>query len=219
VAELQVIGTGFLVGSRGALITNRHVALPWENEAAAVVLSAGDLEPVITKFIAYLPGQPEAVAVETQLASDSDDLAILKRIGPTEEIAGLRLAEAPPEAGETVIVMGYPTGLRSLLAQSGAAFIAELQSTENTGFWSVAKRLAEEGYIVPLASSGIVGHKTGEAIVYDAETTHGGSGGPVLDSNGAVVAVNTAILPEFGGSNLGIPAAKVRAMLEQADLL
>ena len=43
------------------------------------------------------------------------------------------------------------------------------------------------------------------AVVYDAETTTGGSGGPVLDSAGQVIAVNAAILPEFGGSNIGVP--------------
>jgi hypothetical protein len=114
--------------------------------------------------------------------------------------------------------MGYPTGLRSMLAQSGEAFIEELQKTENTGFWSVAARLAEGGYIAPLASRGIVAQATPATIVYDAETTHGGSGGPVLDMNGDVVAVNAAILPEYGGSNLGVPAAKVRALLEEAGL-
>jgi S1-C subfamily serine protease len=52
--------------------------------------------------------------------------------------------------------------------------------------------------------------------VYDAETTHGGSGGPVLDINGSVVAVNAAILPEYGGSNLGVPVARLRALLADA---
>ncbi len=82
----------------------------------------------------------------------------------------------------------------------------------------MAARLAEEGYVAPLASRGIVSQATPATIVYDAETTHGGSGGPVLDMNGDVVAVNAAILPEYGGSNLGIPAAKVRALLEEAEL-
>jgi S1-C subfamily serine protease len=51
-------------------------------------------------------------------------------------------------------------------------------------------------------------------IAYDAETTHGGSGGPVLDIDGEVVAVNSAILPEYGGSNLGVPVEEVRRLLE-----
>ena len=53
-------------------------------------------------------------------------------------------------------------------------------------------------------------------FVYDADTTLGGSGGPVLDIRGAVVAVNAAILPEYGGSNLGVPVASVRALLAEA---
>jgi S1-C subfamily serine protease len=170
------------------------------------------------KFISYLPGKAEAVPVKLLLASERADLAVLIREDTGETIPGLRLADAPPAAGDEVIVMGYPTGLRSMLAQSGAAFIEELQRTENTGFWTVAERLAEEGYIAPLASRGIVGQATAETIVYDAETTHGGSGGPVLDMHGDVVAVNAAILPEYGGSNLGVPAAKVRALLEEAGL-
>lgn len=54
-------------------------------------------------------------------------------------------------------------------------------------------------------------------MVYDAETTHGGSGGPVLNMQGEVVAVNTAIIPEFGGSNLGVPAEHIRALLAVAQ--
>jgi hypothetical protein len=52
----------------------------------------------------------------------------------------------------------------------------------------------------------------------DPKRTHGGSGGPVLDMQGNVVAVNAAILPEYGGSNFGVRATKVRALLEVAGL-
>ncbi len=218
VAEVQFIGTGLFVGKSGALITNRHVGMPWESDASAEAFAAGDLEPVMMKFISYLPGQAEAVPVALLLASESADLAVLIREDTREAVPSLRLADARPAAGDEVIVMGYPTGLRSMLALSGEAFIEELQKTENTGFWSVAERLAEEGYIAPLASRGIVGQATPEMIVYDAETTYGGSGGPVLDMNGDVVAVNAAILPEYGGSNFGVPAAKVRALLKEAGL-
>ena len=216
-AELQFTGTGFIVAESGVLVTNRHVALPWENDASEEKADQ-DLEPVMIKFVAYLPGKAKAVPVELLRASESADLAVLHREDEQRAIPSLRLADAPPTAGVEVIVMGYPTGLRSMLAQSGEAFIGELQKTENTGFWSVAARLAEKGYIAPLASRGIVGQATAAAIVYDAETTHGGSGGPVLDMNGDVIAVNAAILPEYGGSNLGVPAAKVRELLDEAGL-
>ena len=80
-----------------------------------------------------------------------------------------------------------------------------------------AGSVAAAGRIVPLASSGIVGRVSRESIVYDAETTHGGSGGPVLDINGAVVAVNSAILPEYGGSNLGVPFGELRRLITEVQ--
>lgn len=67
--------------------------------------------------------------------------------------------------------------------------------------------------IGPLATVGVVGQVTSGSVVYDAETTHGGSGGPVLSLDGQVLAVNMAILPEFGGSNLGVPASEALRLL------
>ena len=128
-SELQFTGTGFVVGESGVLVTNRHVALPWENDAGAAAPAAQDLEPVMIKFIAYLPGKAEAVPVELLLASENADLAVLIRENESEAIPSLRLAAARSAAGDEVIVMGYPTGLRSMLAQSGEAFIEELQKT------------------------------------------------------------------------------------------
>jgi len=224
VAERQFTGTGFAVddggdgGGGGVLITNRHVALPWESDANVEAMADQGLEPVMIKSIVYVPGKEAAGTVELVRASEDADLAVLRRTDLAEPMPGLKLADALPAPGDEVIVMGYPTGLRSMLAQSGKDFVEELQKTEDTGFWSVAARLAEKRLIAPLSSRGIVSQATTVTIVYDAETTHGGSGGPVLDINGAVVAVNAAILPEYGGSNLGVPVAKVRALLEDAGL-
>lgn len=83
-------------------------------------------------------------------------------------------------------------------------------------FWGVARELARAELIRPLATRGIVGQVTGEAIAYDAETTSGGSGGPVLSMSGEVVAVNMAIIPGFGGSNLGVPARHAREFIDRS---
>ena len=218
VAERQYTGTGFLIGDNGLLVTNRHVGLPWEFDANIKMILAQGLEPVMTRFIGYLPGSAEPVPVELVTASDGADIAILRLTEEQGERAGLQLAEALPEPGDEIIVLGYPTGLRSMLAQAGKRFVEELRESGDTGFWKVSQKLADAGRILPLASRGIVGGTSSETIVYDAETTHGGSGGPVLDDNGRVVAVNAAILPEYGGSNLGVPVEKVRELLAGAAL-
>jgi S1-C subfamily serine protease len=218
VAERQFTGTGFAVGEYGVLVTNRHVGLPWESDANIKTIIAQGLEPVMTQFVGYLPGIADAVNLELIKASDEADVAILRQLDPEGETTGLRLAQNPPSPGDEVIVMGYPTGLRSMLAQAGEAFVKDLQQSADTDFWSVAGRLAKAGRIIPLASRGIVGRASEETIVYDAETARGGSGGPVLDINGDVVAVNAAILPEYGGSNLGVPVSEVRKLLSEAGL-
>lgn len=210
VAEAQVTGTGFLVAGTGRIVTNRHVALPWLNEDTA---GDGDMEPVMVRFLAWFPDMAEPVPVQTLAVSDDADLAVLEPEFLPEGRVGVTIAKTAPAPGETVIVMGYPTGLRSLLAQSGEAFVAQLQQDGETGFWEIAARLAGAGLIAPLSTLGIVGRAGGATLVYDADTTHGGSGGPVLNMAGEVVAVNTAIIPEFGGSNLGVPATHIRALL------
>ena len=141
VAERQFTGTGFAVGDGGALVTNRHVALPWENDANVEAMGGQGLEPVMIKYIVYVPGKEAAGTVELVRASEDADLAVLRRKDVAEPMTGLKLADAPPAPGDEIIVMGYPTGLRSMLAQSGEDFIEELQKTEDTGFWSVAARL------------------------------------------------------------------------------
>jgi len=216
IAEVQFTGTAFLLAESGLLITNRHVAVPWESGTDPNQLAAQGMEPVVRRFIGYFPDRPEALETELLLVSEDHDLAVLKITDLPAGLKGLKLAQKAPRAGDEVIVMGFPTGLRSMLAQSGAAFIKELQEAKDTDFWSVAERLARAGHISPLASRGIVAQVGTEAILYDAETTHGGSGGPVLDAEGRVIAVNAAILPEFGGANLGVPVARLRELLARA---
>ncbi len=218
VAERQFVGSGFLVGDKGYLVTNRHVALPWELDGNTKLLALRGFVPVLTKLVAHRPGSTEGEEVVFVEASNETDLALLKYVDPKERPEGLKVAKKAPPLGDEITVMGYPTGLRALIAQAGTSFIEALQSEGDTEFWSVAARLAKSGFIYPLASRGIVGRSTLERVVYDAETTHGGSGGPVLNSNGEVIAVNTAIIPEFGGSNLGVPAQKVIEFLTASEI-
>lgn len=214
--EALFTGTGFVATSDGLLLTNRHVAVPWDFDRASAGLRAQGLEPRMGRFLGYLPGLDEPFEVELALASDSADVAVLRCAIVPEAMSPIPLSEDVPEPGEEIFVLGYPTGIRALLARADEEFLSSLQSLDSLDFWGVARELARRGYIAPLATRGIVGQVTEAAVVYDAETAGGGSGGPVVNADGEVVAVNAAVLPEFGGSNLGVPAAFARQLVALA---
>ena len=218
VVEAMFTGTAFVATADGLLLTNRHVALPWAYDQAAKMVSSQGFIPVMTKFIGYLPKSAEPFDVRLVLASDNADLAILSCTEVTGLAPTLAMGDQQPEAGDEIIVLGYPTGIRALLARADEAFVNDLAAGNEMDFWTIARRLAAAGHIAPLASRGIVAQVTPGIVVYDAETTRGGSGGPVLGFDGKVVAVTSAIVPEFGGSNLGVRSSRVRALLFLATL-
>ena len=213
--EIFVTGTGFVVTPEGLVMTNRHVALPWEFDDAATGLVQRGFVPEWVRFLGFLSDGGEPYDVEVIVTADEADLAVVRLRGVVGSVPHLELAVEAPAPGDPIIVMGYPLGLRALMARSDADFISSLQQEGVTDFFDQARRIARAGFMQPLATRGIVGQVTTSRVVYDAETTRGGSGGPVLNLDGAVVAVNTAILPEFGGSNLGVPAAEARALVRR----
>ena len=126
---------------------------------------------------------------------------------------------APSDArrdGETAILLGFPTGIRALLTLAGDAFVKELSRQPDRDEDEIA-HLALAGRVT-LASRGIVGQVSGDAIVYDAQTATGGSGGPVLNLKGAVIAINRAMVAEFGGSNIGVPARHAVDLLQKSKI-
>lgn len=216
-AEFQFTGTGFLLQNAALLVTNRHVALPWTTDEREKALQAAGLEPEMLKLLVYLPDQTDPITAELDQVSKTADLALLSVDPVRVQGLGIPLAENPPQAGEEVYLLGFPTGLKALIAQAGPDFLDTLQDEGGVGFWSIADQLSRQNKIRPLASRGIVAQINPRAVVYDAETTTGGSGGPVLNRRGEVVAINAAILRDFGGSNIGVPVSHLKALLGEAE--
>lgn len=221
ILEVYVIGTAFRATEGGLLLTNRHVAEPWVGDGVTPALAERGVLPVMRRFVGYFPGTREPCDIELVLASDDADLAVLRCRGTAPRVPALRLASEAPRPGDELVLLGYAAGIDALLVRTDAAVRERLLRREGLSFWTVVERLAAAGQIAPLASRGIVGQVTREAVVYDAASTSGASGGPVLDMDGAVIAVNRAILTSlggssFGGSNLGVPADRARALLARA---
>ena len=213
-AEFQFTGTGFLLENGQQLVTNRHVALPWTSGDRLRAFQASGLQPEMLKMVVYLPNMRGPIAAKLLDQSDTADVATLTLEPVRIEGRGLSLSPTPPRAGEEVYLLGYPTGLKALLAQAGEDFVKSLSKSAEPDFWSVAAYLSDSDLIKPLASGGIVAQVTTSAVIYDAETTIGGSGGPALNRFGQVVAADAAMLPEFGGSNIGVPVSELEGLLQ-----
>ena len=62
-------------------------------------------------------------------------------------------------------------------------------------------------------TQGHLGVVSPDRLVYDAQTTHGGSGGPVFNTSGNVIGVNFAILSDFSGSNFAVPISRAATVV------
>ena len=135
-----------------------------------------------------LPDQSQYYA--TALDTDrSDDLALIK-ITPKKKQDFLRLGDSDHlQVGQKVLAIGDPFGLEGTLTVGVVSSIGRAINGENQ------QRL--EGMVQT-----------------DAAINGGNSGGPLLDSNGAVIGINTAIL---GRTNIGIgfamPINRAKALL------
>jgi S1-C subfamily serine protease len=214
--ERQFTGTAFLATEGGFLLTNRHLAQPWDFDRSSRLLLAEGWEPGMRRFLGYLPGVAEPFELQLLVSSQAVDLAVLCCSPVVQGMAPLELSDSLPLPGDDVVVLSYPTGIQALLARTDAAFVDSIMGDSGRDFWSVARRLSEAGRIAPLATRGIVGQSSPAAVVYDAETTRGSSGGPVMGADGRVQALNVAVMREFDGSNLGVPASAARQILEVA---
>src|SRR5438067_4727554 len=117
-------------------------------------------------------------------ADPATDLAVVRALGPS--LPALELATADTlRVGQLVIAIGDPLGL---------------QSTVTTGVVSALGRSlrANDGRTIE------------NVIQTDAALNPGNSGGPLVDTHGRVVGINTAIIAGAQGIAFAIPAATAR---------
>lgn len=140
-----------------------------------------------------LPDQTKYKA-DVLVRDAQDDLALI-RIRPKKDLPVLRLGDSDKlQVGQKVLAIGNPFGL---------------ELTLTTGVISALGRPVQGGQGQPLLEG---------MVQTDAAINSGNSGGPLLDSSGNVIGINTAILGGNGGGSIGIgfalPINRAKAMLE-----
>jgi serine protease Do len=212
----RISGTGFVV-AEGLLATNRHVAEPWYGDSEAEVLIRKGAKPELEKLVAFFPGFALPVDITPLVLSAHGDLAVL-RVENSQAISRLRplpLAEKPSDPGELVAVIGYPMGVLGMVAKSPPAVYDRLAFRRDD--IGAANELAALSLIRPSATYGHLGDVVGDKLIYDAPTAHGGSGGPVFNSQGQVIGINEAYIDGFSGGTLGVSVQALRPLISAAQ--
>jgi DNA-binding response OmpR family regulator/S1-C subfamily serine protease len=216
-AHVDVFGTGFLASDDGEILTNHHVAQPWwQNDDLKEMVDQG-LQPEITEMAAYFPGVPHGIPITTKRISSDADVAIVQGNVAGLGIRPITLADGhnSPVGGSAVVLLGYPTGVDAILARTGAATVQAIADSTKGDSKQVMEELARRHLIEPVATQGHIGEVLPDKIVYDAQTTSGGSGGPLFNDQGQVIGVNFAMVRDFGGSNFAVRIRYAEALLRQ----
>ncbi|HXI43375.1 MAG TPA: trypsin-like peptidase domain-containing protein [Bryobacteraceae bacterium] len=121
-----------------------------------------------------------------------NDLALIK-IDPRESLPVLRLGDSDPlQVGQKVLAIGNPFGLEGTLTTGVVSSLGRSIQDEN-------------------------GRALEGMIQTDAAINFGNSGGPLLDSHGNVIGINTAIYGSQGSIGIGfaMPINRAKAILDE----
>ena len=200
-------GTGFLVSTDGAIVTNRHVAEPWWADAQAQKVIQAGFRPEFRLFVAYFPHRSEPFALKARKISQTADVALLETT-PAPNLPKPTMLEEGKTGlapGSPVLLIGFPLGLEAIMARASEKDLDQIPNLANLSLEQVARELSRHDLVRPFITQGHLSNVTDEVLVYDAATTMGGSGGPLFNRQGKVIGINFAVIPQFAGGSMGLP--------------
>jgi DNA-binding response OmpR family regulator len=218
--HLNVFGSGFLIDTAGHILTNHHVLEPWWHNAREIPVPLDIFDPVILSMRAYFPGIETPMPLRVQSLSEDVDLGLASVSLPESHPRPVMVDQQAAASGSPIVLIGYPTGIEGILARIDEATLKRIAQSAGNDTEDLVKELSRRKLIRPLVTQGHLGVVGPDQLVYDAQTTSGGSGGPVFNASGKVIGVNFAILSGFSGSNFAVPishAANMVAMSRAAQ--
>jgi DNA-binding response OmpR family regulator len=211
---LHVFGSGFLIDTAGHILTNHHVLQPWWHNAQAIPVPSDTFEPTIESMWAYFPGYEKPMPLRVESVREDFDLGLAAVDLPEGHPKPVGVDPQAAISGSPVVLIGYPTGVEGILARIDEPTLKQIAQTVGNNTEGLVQELARRKLIRPLVTQGHLGVVGPDRLVYDAQTTHGGSGGPVFNASGKVIGVNFAILSDFSGSNFAVPIARAAKLVE-----
>jgi len=211
---LHVFGSGFLIDTAGHILTNHHVLEPWWHNAKGIPVPNDTFEPTIVSMSAYFPGNETPMPLRVQGLSEDFDLGLASVDMPESHPRPVTIDQQTAISGSPVVLIGYPTGVEGILARIDEPTLKRIAQAAGSNTEGLVQELARRKLIRPLVTQGHIGVVGPDRLVYDAQTTSGGSGGPVFNGSGKVIGVNFAILSGFSGSNFAVPISRAAKILQ-----
>lgn len=170
--QRQGTGTGFFWDDAGRIVTNFHVV-----KDALAVTSASDVVIANNRKIMVTLSNGEAIEARLVGIAPESDLAVIQLTRlPAGGVKKITIGTSKDlKVGQTVYAIGSPFGQ---------------QSTMTNGIVSALHREIESPTNQPIL----------DVIQTNAALNPGNSGGPLLDKDGRLIGVNTAITSPSGGS-------------------
>lgn len=182
----QGSGTGIIISKEGIVITNRHVVPAGLSEVSITLSDGTELRNV-------------SVIGRTN-ENDSLDIAFLK----INDTKGRTLSPAilgdssTVEVGDNVIAIGNALG--------------QFQNTVTNGIISGYGRTVQTG---DSSDPGKAPNNLDDLFQTDAAINEGNSGGPLVNLNGQVIGINTAIAGNAQNIGFAIPVNDVKGLVDQ----
>ncbi len=209
-------GTAFLVDSQGYLLTNRHVACPWLEDARFQgVIETLERRSVVPEFgyRTYMWFEGDRAFFKSPALSDSADLAdiyVLESAYQSDGSPKLTIAGVAHPAGEnrprhklslrddfavlkvapeTVTVKPIP-----LNTEMDAKQVARLSPVMALGF-PLGRRTQDRAVNVSV-TRGYVRRSFNDLLQVDSSIHMGSSGGPIIDMSGRVIGIASSVASE-----------------------
>ncbi len=229
-------GTGFLISDNGLVATNRHV-IQVEDVDGKPVGRADKVGQIVIAYLSESDGKPKFMNAEVALEDDGTygDLALLRPAGTPPGTPATLASYEPPVKSE-VRAIGFPGAAdvysdsrvkENAIAKAKAAIAAGQIKEKDAPLFVLIQSFEERNnsfnndssLYKPTETSGAVSRFTlyGDipVVQHQAPVNPGNSGGPLFDSCGAVIGVNTFLPKESQGIFMSIGSGRLITKIKE----
>lgn len=223
---IEAFGSGFFASAKGEIITNKHVAQPWEGESASekelIKTQVGEFDTMRTGKWRFNPKIVDVPVIIGVFLNQSDMDPSL----PAKNLIECNFIRSSP--AEELDLALIQTKNKSLPPYTG--FVKKSDIISNRKEINVDDEITIIGF--PLAFDLALNNYEGKVkststhgrvskisdrytIQYDAGSTHGASGSPVFNKNGKLIAVNYGIIEGSEAYNFGVIATHINDLMKE----